>query len=89
MQPSNGSAAQSSHVIGHHSPSSTGSINRCRDSTLQGNFDVTELPVEIICEIFEKFIEDDSQPKDKKNSNPPRPLISHFCRSDPTILGAN
>jgi hypothetical protein len=31
-----------------------------------------ELPVEIICEIFEKFIEDDSQPND---DDPPRPRI--------------
>jgi hypothetical protein len=75
-----GSAANVSHC-----PPKPNSINRYRLPTPKRGFDVTELPVEIICEIFEKFIEDDSHPND--DDPPSRPLIPHSCRSDPTILG--
>lgn len=78
-QLSNGSATQTSHC-----PPKPNSINRCRLPTPKRGFDVTELPVEIACEIFEKFIEDDPHPND---DDPPRPRISKSCRSDPTILG--
>jgi len=47
--------------------------------------DVTELPVEIVCEIFERFIEDDSLRPIYHDS--PGPVISASCRSDPTVLG--
>ncbi|KIM36168.1 hypothetical protein M413DRAFT_31921 [Hebeloma cylindrosporum] len=50
-----------------------------------GGFDVTQLPVEIICEIFEKFVEDDLPHPTFDDT--PRPLISRTCRSDPTKLG--
>jgi len=79
---SNGSAAQTSNV--NHCRPKPNTINRYRLPTPKRGFDVTELPVEIICEIFEKFIEDDSHPHDE---DPPRPRISKSCRSDPTILG--
>ncbi|KIM41691.1 hypothetical protein M413DRAFT_444934 [Hebeloma cylindrosporum] len=87
VQPSNGSTAETPDVAGYHSPSNASAINRLGLKALEGNFDVTELPVEIICEIFEKFIEDDLQPKDPKNDDPARPLVARSCRSDPTILG--
>ncbi|KIM35277.1 hypothetical protein M413DRAFT_449852 [Hebeloma cylindrosporum] len=48
-------------------------------------FDVTQLPVEIICEIFEKFMEDDLLHPIRDDT--PIPLVSHTCRSDPTKLG--
>ncbi|KIM36170.1 hypothetical protein M413DRAFT_31923 [Hebeloma cylindrosporum] len=51
-----------------------------------GGFDVTQLPVEIICEIFEKFLEDDL-PHPLRRIDTQRPLVSHTCRSDPTKLG--
>ncbi|KIM35261.1 hypothetical protein M413DRAFT_32615 [Hebeloma cylindrosporum] len=48
-------------------------------------FDVSQLPVEIICEIFERFMEDDSV--HPVFDDTPRPLVSYTCRSDPTKLG--
>ncbi|KIM36158.1 hypothetical protein M413DRAFT_31912 [Hebeloma cylindrosporum] len=50
-----------------------------------GGFDVTQLPVEIICEILEKFVEDDLPHPVRDDT--PLPLVSHTCRSDPTKLG--
>ncbi|KIM34650.1 hypothetical protein M413DRAFT_33132 [Hebeloma cylindrosporum] len=55
-------------------------VNRTR-----GGFDVTQLPVEIICEIFEKFMEDDLLHPVRDDTSVP--LVSHTCRSDPTKLG--
>ncbi|KIM37838.1 hypothetical protein M413DRAFT_448121 [Hebeloma cylindrosporum] len=81
------STAETPDVAGYHSPSNASAINRLGLKAPEGNFDVTELPVEIICEIFEKFIEDDLQPKDPKNDDPAGPLVARSCRSDPTILG--
>jgi len=51
----------------------------------KGGFDATQLPVEIICEIFEKFVEDDLPRRIRDDT--PIPLVSHTCRSDPTKLG--
>ncbi|KIM37837.1 hypothetical protein M413DRAFT_251029 [Hebeloma cylindrosporum] len=82
MQPSNGPTAQ---TPGHDSPSNASSIDRGGQPPLKQDFDVAELPVEIICEIFEKFMEGDSQPN--REDPPQRSLIPHSCRSDPTILG--
>ncbi|KIM35011.1 hypothetical protein M413DRAFT_449929, partial [Hebeloma cylindrosporum] len=48
-------------------------------------FDVSQLPAEIICEIFERFMEDDSV--HPVFDDTPRPLVSYTCRSDPTKLG--
>ncbi|KIM36156.1 hypothetical protein M413DRAFT_31910 [Hebeloma cylindrosporum] len=55
-------------------------VNRTR-----GGFDVTQLPVEIICEIFEKFMEDDLLHPVRDDTSVT--LVSHTCRSDPTKLG--
>ncbi|KIM39228.1 hypothetical protein M413DRAFT_447179 [Hebeloma cylindrosporum] len=85
--PSNGSTAQTPDVAGYHPSSNASAINPFGLKALEGGFDVTELPVEIVCEIFEKFIEDDLQPKDPKNDDPAGPLVARSCRSDPTILG--
>ena len=84
-RPSNGSVARISNAIGNHWSPTPDSINYHRLPTPKRGLDVAEIPVEIICEIFEKFIEDDSQPND--DDPPPRPLAPHSCRSDPTILG--
>ncbi|KIM36162.1 hypothetical protein M413DRAFT_320847 [Hebeloma cylindrosporum] len=51
----------------------------------RGGFDVAQIPVEIICEIFERFMEDDSV--HPVFDDTPRPLVSYTCRSDPTKLG--
>ena len=80
-----GQRPRTSNAIGNHSLLNPNSINRHRLPTPKRGFDVTELPVDIICEIFEKFIEDDSQPND--GDSPRRSRISHSCRSNPTILG--
>ena len=64
--------------------SNTGTPNHHKPTTPIRGFDVAELPVEIICQIFDKFIEDDSQPND---NDPPRHLVSHRCPSDPTRMG--
>ncbi|KIM36172.1 hypothetical protein M413DRAFT_31925 [Hebeloma cylindrosporum] len=61
------------------SPRSTG-------TPAPGGFDVTQLPVEIICEIFEKFVEDDLL-HPIRDDKAPRPRVSRICRSDPTKLG--
>ncbi|KIM36164.1 hypothetical protein M413DRAFT_31917 [Hebeloma cylindrosporum] len=55
-------------------------VNRTR-----GGFDVAQLPVEIICEIFEKFMEDDLLHPTRDDT--PVPLVSHTCLSNPTKLG--
>ena len=51
----------------------------------KGGFDATQLPVEVICEIFERFVEDDLPHRIRDDT--PIPLVSHTCRSDPTKLG--
>jgi len=84
-RPSNGLASRTSNDIGIHRPPKPDYINLYRLPTPKQSLDITELPVEIICEIFERFIEDDSQPND--DDPPPRPLVPHSCRPDPTILG--
>ncbi|KIM36155.1 hypothetical protein M413DRAFT_31908 [Hebeloma cylindrosporum] len=61
-------------------PTHLHSLNRTR-----GGFDVTQLPVEIICEIFEKFMEDDLLHPVRRDTSVL--LVSHTCRSDPTKLG--
>ncbi|KIM35270.1 hypothetical protein M413DRAFT_32623 [Hebeloma cylindrosporum] len=54
-------------------------------SRARSGFDISQLPAEIICEIFERFMEDDSV--HPVFDDTPRPLVSYTCRSDPTKLG--
>jgi hypothetical protein len=44
-----------------------------------------ELPVDILSEVFQKFVEDDLP--EPKNKDSRRPLVSPSCSSDPTVLG--
>ncbi|KIM39218.1 hypothetical protein M413DRAFT_29402 [Hebeloma cylindrosporum] len=81
----NSSAPPTSDVTGNDSTIQSTSINSYRLPAPNQAPDVTEkLPVEIICEIFKKFIEDNSQPKDDM---PDKLCKPHFCHSDPTVLG--
>ncbi|KIM43901.1 hypothetical protein M413DRAFT_25419 [Hebeloma cylindrosporum] len=48
-------------------------------------FDVAELHVELLCEIFERFVEDHLLQPIRDDT--PSPLVSRNCRSDPTKLG--
>lgn len=75
---SNGNPAPGFDVVNSH-------ISQPPTHRARGGFDVTQLPVEIICEIFEKFVEDDLLHPIRDDT--PIPLISHTCRSDPTKLG--
>ena len=76
--PALGIDAVKSHML--QLPTHPDSVHRTK-----GGFDATQLPVEVICEIFERFVEDDLPHRIRDDT--PIPLISHTCRSDPTKLG--
>ncbi|KAF8148654.1 hypothetical protein B0H34DRAFT_736439 [Crassisporium funariophilum] len=46
---------------------------------------VTTLPVELLCDIFTKYIEDETEHRDYNAAK--KPLVSMKTRADPTILG--
>ncbi|KAF8815109.1 hypothetical protein BYT27DRAFT_7199591 [Phlegmacium glaucopus] len=46
---------------------------------------INQLPIELLCDIFSKFLEDDREHPDYTPA--PGPLVSFYSRADPTILG--
>jgi len=49
-----------------------------------GNQPIFKLPVELLCDIFAKYIEDERAPVHRDS---PLPLVSYHCRGDPMVLG--
>lgn len=68
----------------HHSTPPTFDFDHEQPSTPNRGFNVLDLPVQIIVQIFEKFVEHDSQPNDDDSR---RHLDPHFCPADPTRIG--
>ncbi|KAF8814471.1 hypothetical protein BYT27DRAFT_7334452 [Phlegmacium glaucopus] len=46
---------------------------------------INQLPIELLCDIFSKFLEDDREHPDYTPAS--RPLVSFYSRADPMILG--
>ncbi|KAF8799128.1 hypothetical protein BYT27DRAFT_7149933 [Phlegmacium glaucopus] len=46
---------------------------------------INQLPIELLCDIFSKFLEDDREHPDYTPAS--GPLVSFYTRADPTILG--
>ncbi|KAF8799145.1 hypothetical protein BYT27DRAFT_7176631 [Phlegmacium glaucopus] len=46
---------------------------------------INQLPIELLCDIFSKFLEDDREHPDYTSAS--APLVSFYTRADPTILG--
>ena len=49
-----------------------------------GSQPIFKLPVELLCDIFAKYIEDERAPVHRDS---PLPLVSYHCRGDPMVLG--
>ena len=64
--------------------SNPGALDHQKSPAYKRVFDVAGLPVEIICQIFEKFVEGDPRQNDKYL---PRHLVSRRCPSDPIRMG--